>query len=103
LIFLDTNVVSETLRIGGSAAVDAWLAKHDEELAISTIVLAELQLGIEKSGRKSGRRASILAFGSGGQGSPVGSSHSRKGPRSNMACSSAQPCGEGFRSRCRMG
>jgi predicted nucleic acid-binding protein len=48
LIFLDTNVVSETLRIGGSAVVDAWLAKHDEELAISTIALAELQLGVEK-------------------------------------------------------
>ena len=48
MIFLDTNIISETLRLGGSLAVDAWLAKHDAELAVSTVALAELHAGIEK-------------------------------------------------------
>lgn len=48
MIFLDTNVISETLRLGGSQAVDDWLARHDAELAVSTVALAELYAGVEK-------------------------------------------------------
>jgi len=48
LIFLDTNVVSETLRRSPDPAVIAWLIRHDAELALSTVVIAELAFGIQK-------------------------------------------------------
>ena len=48
MIFLDTNVVSETLRKSPDAAVLAWLEKHDAELALSAVVIGELVFGIEK-------------------------------------------------------
>ena len=48
MIFLDTNVVSETLRKPPDAAVLAWLEKHDAELALSAVVIGELAFGIEK-------------------------------------------------------
>ena len=48
MIFLDTNVVSETLRKSPDAAVLAWLEKHDAELALSAVVIGELAFGIEK-------------------------------------------------------
>lgn len=48
MIFLDTNVVSETLKRTPDATVLRWLEKHDAELALSTVVIAELTFGIEK-------------------------------------------------------
>jgi predicted nucleic acid-binding protein len=48
LIFLDTNVVSETLRTAPDPAVTAWLERYDAELALSTITIAEIAFGIGK-------------------------------------------------------
>jgi predicted nucleic acid-binding protein len=48
LIFLDTNVVSETLRKQPNEAVIAWLARHDSELALPTVTIAEIAFGIQK-------------------------------------------------------
>lgn len=48
MIFIDTNVVSETMRSEPDARVSAWLAHHDAELALSTVVLAEIAFGIER-------------------------------------------------------
>lgn len=48
MIFLDTNVVSETLRLEPATQVLRWLERHDAELAIGTVVIAELAYGIEK-------------------------------------------------------
>ena len=48
MIFIDTNVVSETLRVRPDQQVLAWLERHDAELALSTIVIAELAFGIDK-------------------------------------------------------
>lgn len=48
MIFLDTNVVSETLRKAPSSAVTAWLVRHDAEIALPTVTIAEIALGIAK-------------------------------------------------------
>jgi predicted nucleic acid-binding protein len=48
LIFLDTNVVSETLKKSPDAAVIAWLVRYDAELALPTVTIAEIAFGIEK-------------------------------------------------------
>lgn len=48
MIFTDTNVLSETVRPRPNTQVLKWLEKHDPELAMSTVVLAELSFGIEK-------------------------------------------------------
>lgn len=48
MIFLDTNVISETLRRSPDAAVIAWLARNDAELALPTVTLAEIAFGIGK-------------------------------------------------------
>ncbi|ANL37862.1 MULTISPECIES: type II toxin-antitoxin system VapC family toxin [Rhizobium] len=48
MIFLDTNVVSETLRKSPSEAVIAWLVRHDAELALPTVTIAEIAFGIQK-------------------------------------------------------
>lgn len=48
MIFLDTNVISETLRGAPSPAVMAWLVRHDAELALPTVTIAELAFGIQK-------------------------------------------------------
>lgn len=48
MIFLDTNVVSETLRKSPHPAVIAWLVKHDAELALPTVTIAEIAFGIAK-------------------------------------------------------
>ncbi|MCZ4292218.1 type II toxin-antitoxin system VapC family toxin [Hoeflea alexandrii] len=48
MIFLDTNVVSETLRKAPNEAVIAWLVRHDAELALSTVTIAEIAYGIQK-------------------------------------------------------
>jgi predicted nucleic acid-binding protein len=48
LIFLDTNVVSETLGRTPHAAVIAWLERHDAELALPTVTIGEIAFGIAK-------------------------------------------------------
>ncbi|PKM15049.1 MAG: VapC toxin family PIN domain ribonuclease [Gammaproteobacteria bacterium HGW-Gammaproteobacteria-2] len=48
MIFLDTNVISETLRKAPDAAVMNWLAVHDDSLAIPTVTIAEIAFGIAK-------------------------------------------------------
>jgi predicted nucleic acid-binding protein len=48
LIFLDTNVVSETLKNKPDEAVIAWLTRHDAELALPTVTIGEIAYGIQK-------------------------------------------------------
>lgn len=48
MIFLDTNVVSETLKKAPNEAVLAWLVRYDAELALPTVTIAELAFGIQK-------------------------------------------------------
>jgi len=48
LIFLDTNVLSETLKKQPNEAVIAWLTRHDAELALPTVTIAEIAFGIQK-------------------------------------------------------
>jgi len=48
LIFLDTNVVSETLKRSPDEAVMSWLVRHDTELALPTVTIAEIAFGIQK-------------------------------------------------------
>jgi predicted nucleic acid-binding protein len=48
LIFVDTNVISETLRKAPNEAVLAWLVRHDAELALPTVTIAEVAFGIQK-------------------------------------------------------
>jgi predicted nucleic acid-binding protein len=48
LIFLDTNVISETLRKTPDPAVMAWLVRNDVELALPRVTIAEIAFGIEK-------------------------------------------------------
>jgi hypothetical protein len=61
LIFLDTNVVSETLKKSPSPAVVAWLVRFDTELALPTVTIAEIAFGINKI--LPDRRATRLAEG----------------------------------------
>ena len=48
MIFLDTNVISETLRKLPDPAVLAWLDRHDAEIALPTVAIAEIAFGIQK-------------------------------------------------------
>jgi len=48
LIFLDTNVLSETLRKTPSPTVIEWLVRRDAELALPTVTIAEIAFGIQK-------------------------------------------------------
>jgi predicted nucleic acid-binding protein len=48
LIFLDTNILSETLRKSPNPTVTAWLVRHDAELALPTVTIAEIAFGIRK-------------------------------------------------------
>lgn len=48
MIFLDTNVISETLRAVPDSTVVEWLKRHDPELAVPTVVIAEIAYGIQK-------------------------------------------------------
>ena len=50
----DTNVVSDWMR--GAEPVVEWLAKHSEEVAISTLTVAELRRGIEVKPNGKARR-----------------------------------------------
>lgn len=48
MIFLDTNVISETLKKAPAQSVIDWLMRFDAELALSTAVIAEIAYGIQK-------------------------------------------------------
>jgi hypothetical protein len=48
VIFLDTNVVSEGMRTRPDASVLKWLALNDANLALASIVIAEIAYGIER-------------------------------------------------------
>lgn len=48
MILLDTNVVSETLRKAPDPAVIAWLVRHDADLALPTVAIAEIAYGIAR-------------------------------------------------------
>ena len=61
MIFLDTNVVSETLRKSPEPGVIAWLVRYDAELALPTVTIAEIAFGIAKI--KPDQRATRLEQG----------------------------------------
>jgi predicted nucleic acid-binding protein len=48
VIFLDTNVISETLRKSPDEAVTTWLIRYDADLALPTVTIAEIAFGIAK-------------------------------------------------------
>lgn len=48
MIFLDTNVISESLKKVPDEAVIAWLVRYDAEFALSTVAIAEIAFGIQK-------------------------------------------------------
>jgi hypothetical protein len=48
MIFVDTNVVSETLKKSPDLNVVAWLVRFDAELALPTVTIAEIAYGIER-------------------------------------------------------
>ena len=48
MIFLDTTVVSETFKKAPEPGVIAWLVRHDAELALPTVTIAEIAFGINK-------------------------------------------------------
>jgi len=48
LIFVDTNVISESLKKTPDPAVLAWLVRNDAELALPTVTIAEIAFGIQK-------------------------------------------------------
>ena len=48
MIFLDTNVISESLKKTPEVAVMAWLVRHDAEIALPTVTIAEIAFGIHK-------------------------------------------------------
>ncbi len=50
MILVDTNVWSELTKTPGNPGVLAWLEANDADLALSTLVIAEIQYGIELPG-----------------------------------------------------
>ncbi len=58
MILLDTNVISETAKTVPEPRVIAFLTRHEDELFISVVTLAELYRGIELM--PSGRRRQVL-------------------------------------------
>ena len=63
MIFLDTNVVSETMRKSPDPTVVRWLLSHDAEIALPTVTIAEVAFGIQKiaPGQRARRLAQTLA------------------------------------------
>jgi predicted nucleic acid-binding protein len=48
LIFLDTNVVSETMRPKPDRTVVIWLERNDSEIALPSVAIAEIAFGIQR-------------------------------------------------------
>jgi toxin FitB len=61
LILVDTNVWSEQTKAQSDPAVDAWFETHDAELALSTLVIAEIRYGIALS-KSPAKRAALEAW-----------------------------------------
>ncbi len=61
MILVDTNVWSELAKSRGDPAVLAWLEAHDDDLALSTLVIAEIRYGIELLERAD-KRAFLAAW-----------------------------------------
>lgn len=61
MILVDTNVWSELAKPDGDPAVLAWLETNDHQLALSTLVIAEIQYGIELP-RAARRRPRLLLW-----------------------------------------
>ena len=61
MIFVDTNVLSESLRKSPNSAVIAWLVRHDSDVSLSTVVIGEIAYGIQKI--HPDQRAVRLQFG----------------------------------------
>jgi predicted nucleic acid-binding protein len=63
MIFLDTNVISETMRPRPDGTVLRWIENNGPSLHISTIVLAEILFGINKvrASERSGRWQEVIA------------------------------------------
>jgi toxin FitB len=58
---LDTNVISELRKTRPHGAVIAWIsAMEAERLALSTVTLGELQVGIERARRQDPAKASEI-------------------------------------------
>ncbi|MDR1798642.1 MAG: PIN domain-containing protein, partial [Bifidobacteriaceae bacterium] len=47
MIILDTNVVSEPLKLRPDAGVLAWLSAQLDDLAVTTVTIGELLTGVE--------------------------------------------------------
>lgn len=103
MIFLDTNVISETLRRSPSPEVMTWLAIHDDSLAIPAVTIAELAYGIAKI--QPDERSTLLQQGltPGVFGLPDASSRLRSARPSSTARSWAMRIGPGRASRLRTG
>jgi predicted nucleic acid-binding protein len=48
VILLDTNVLSELMRVQSNATVERWFLMHEEECCLSSIAIGELAYGIAK-------------------------------------------------------
>lgn len=48
MIFLDTNVVSEPLKIEPDQRVLDWLSTNDDLIALSSVVIAEIAFGVRR-------------------------------------------------------
>lgn len=58
---LDTNIVSETRKRRGNAAVKSWIASvHPEDLYLSVLVVGEVRRGIEQLRRRNAEEARVL-------------------------------------------
>lgn len=58
MIFVDTNVVSETMRKSPSTVVLDWIEANDSVIALPAVVVAEIAFGIRKI-RESERAARL--------------------------------------------
>lgn len=56
MILADANVLSETSKKLSTANVLAWIAQHEREIHVPTVVLAELRYGCEKLPASAKRR-----------------------------------------------
>lgn len=61
MIFLDTNVISETFKKQPDPAVIARLVSHDAKLALPTVTIAEIAFGIQRI--RPDQRAELLEQG----------------------------------------
>lgn len=61
MILVDTNVWSELTKPEGDSAVLAWLEANDAKLALSTLVMSEIQYGLELP-RAAHKRADLILW-----------------------------------------